>query len=58
MKAQLLIASAFVTTFAVPLAAHAQGVPGGIAHGIYLSRVSQLSVPHPKLVRERFPETR
>jgi hypothetical protein len=35
MKAQVLIASAFVATFAVPLAAHAQGVPGGIAHGIY-----------------------
>jgi hypothetical protein len=35
MKAQVLIASVFVATLAVPLAAHAQGVPGGIAHGIY-----------------------
>jgi hypothetical protein len=35
MKAQVLIASAFIATFTVPLAAHAQGVPGGIAHGIY-----------------------
>jgi len=35
MKSQVLIASAFVATFAVPLAAHAQGIPGGVAHGIY-----------------------
>lgn len=35
MKAQVLIASALVGTLAVPLAAHAQGIPGGIAHGIY-----------------------
>ena len=35
MKTQVLIASALVATFWAPLAAHAQGVPGGIAHGIY-----------------------
>jgi hypothetical protein len=35
MKAQVLIASAFVAALCGPLAAHAQGVPGGVAHGIY-----------------------
>jgi hypothetical protein len=35
MKAQILIASVLVATLCGPLAAHAQGVPGGIAHGIY-----------------------
>jgi hypothetical protein len=35
MKAQVLIASVLVATLAGPLVAHAQGVPGGIAHGIY-----------------------
>lgn len=35
MKAQVLIASALIAAFAVPLAARAQGIPGGIAHGIY-----------------------
>ncbi len=35
MKYQVLIATALVATFAVPLAAQAQGVPGGIAHGMY-----------------------
>jgi hypothetical protein len=35
MKTQVLIASALVATFWAPLAAQAQGVPGGIAHGMY-----------------------
>jgi hypothetical protein len=35
MKTQALIASAVLATLAVPLAVHAQGIPGGAAHGIY-----------------------
>jgi hypothetical protein len=35
MKTQVMIASVLVATFAMPLAAQAQGVPGGIAHGVY-----------------------
>jgi hypothetical protein len=35
MKAYVLFASVFVTTLAVPVAANAQGVPGGAAHGFY-----------------------
>jgi len=33
MKKHLLIASTFVAALAMPLAVHAQGVPGGAAHG-------------------------
>jgi len=33
VKSQLLCASVIVAAMAVPLAAHAQGVPGGFAHG-------------------------
>src|SRR5215207_4346713 len=35
MKAYVLIASGILTTCAVPIAASAQGVPGGVAHGVY-----------------------
>jgi hypothetical protein len=35
VKLRLMIASAFVATLAMPLAAQAQGVPGGAAHGFY-----------------------
>jgi hypothetical protein len=35
MKAYVLIASVFLTMCAVPVAASAQGVPGGVAHGVY-----------------------
>jgi hypothetical protein len=35
MKAQVLIASVLVATLSGPLVAQAQGVPGGVAHGIY-----------------------
>lgn len=35
MKMNLLIGSAFLAVFAMPLAAQAQGVPGGAAHGFY-----------------------
>jgi hypothetical protein len=33
MKMNLLIGSAFLAVLAIPLAAQAQGVPGGAAHG-------------------------
>ena len=33
MKKNLLIAGLFLVTLAMPLAAQAQGVPGGAAHG-------------------------
>jgi hypothetical protein len=33
MKKNLLIGSAFLAVLAMPLAAQAQGVPGGAAHG-------------------------
>jgi hypothetical protein len=33
VKLRLVVASAFVATLAMPLAAQAQGVPGGAAHG-------------------------
>lgn len=33
MKMKLLIGSAFLAVLAMPLAAQAQGVPGGAAHG-------------------------
>jgi hypothetical protein len=32
---KLLIASACLATMVVPVAAQAQGVPGGVAHGVY-----------------------
>jgi hypothetical protein len=32
---KLLIASACLATLVVPFAAQAQGVPGGVAHGVY-----------------------
>jgi hypothetical protein len=35
MKKNLLIGSAFLAVLAMPLAAQAQGVPGGAAHGFY-----------------------
>ena len=35
MKMNLLIGSAFLAVLAMPLAAQAQGVPGGAAHGFY-----------------------
>ena len=35
MKARILAASALVAAVAAPLTAHAQGIPGGAAHGIY-----------------------
>src|SRR5215208_5654309 len=35
MKCRVLIASATIAILAMPLAAHAQGVPGGVAHGVY-----------------------
>ncbi len=35
MKKHLLIVSTFAAALVIPLAAHAQGVPGGAAHGFY-----------------------
>src|SRR5215211_86586 len=35
MKCRVLIASATIAILATPLAAHAQGVPGGVAYGVY-----------------------
>ena len=35
MKARVLVASALVAAALAPLTAHAQGIPGGVAHGIY-----------------------
>jgi hypothetical protein len=35
MKKNLLIGSGFLAVLAMPLAAQAQGVPGGAAHGFY-----------------------
>ena len=35
MKFPILFASALLVTFAMPLAAQAQGVPGGAAHGFH-----------------------
>jgi hypothetical protein len=35
MKAYVLIASVILTTCAVPVAASAQGMPGGVAHGVH-----------------------
>jgi hypothetical protein len=35
MKARVLVASALVVAVLAPLTAHAQGIPGGVAHGIY-----------------------
>ena len=35
MKKNLLIGSAFLAVLAMPLAAQAQGVPGGATHGFY-----------------------
>ena len=35
MKFRVLISAAIIAIVAVPVAAHAQGVPGGVAHGAY-----------------------
>ena len=35
MKKNLLISSAFLAVLVMPLAAQAQGVPGGATHGFY-----------------------
>jgi hypothetical protein len=35
MKFRVLISAAIIAIVAVPVAAHAQGVPGGVAHGMY-----------------------
>jgi hypothetical protein len=35
MKLRVLISAAILAIVAVPVAAHAQGVPGGVAHGAY-----------------------
>jgi hypothetical protein len=35
MKARVLVASGLVAAVLAPLTAHAQGIPGGVAHGIY-----------------------
>lgn len=36
MTLSKVIASAFLLTFSLPLAAQAQGIPGGAAHGAYV----------------------
>jgi hypothetical protein len=35
MKFRVLVASVAISMLAVPVVAHAQGVPGGVAHGVY-----------------------